>query len=108
MGLVDPNELGSHFDVHEVVVSMTPNWQQALPADPQRVAVLIGSAQGGQGALVTTQPNNGTTAGIPVPATGYMDFVFSRHGPLPAQAWYAQSQAAGAALTFITVSLRRP
>lgn len=108
MGLVDPNELGSHFDVQESVVIVSPAYAQALPADPQRVAVLWGVGVAGVAAVVTTNPAALTNDGITVPTSGYLEFCFSRHGPLPAQAWYAKSSGGGGRLTVITVSLRRP
>ena len=108
MGLVDPGQLGQHFDVLERQVALTGGAQQVLAADPQRVAVLFGAGQQVAGNQVSTRADLLAVQGWTVPTTGYLEFVFSRHGPLPGREWFGLPGAMGAILNVMEVLLRRP
>lgn len=96
-----------YFDTPKTTVitlSAAQTWEQIAPANPQRVALFIGSVQG-----VNVSPDSTISAqsgGIPLGSTTPPILLTeASHGPLCTMAWYASGNLS-AVVTVIEVVLR--
>jgi len=82
-----------------VQVDMTS--ARILAADPRRVAVIFSGDGGFSTGAVEPVGWSATPSRIFTPAGGYIEFTFSKHGPLPAGPWNGINPV-GSSLVFIT------
>src|SRR5688500_17289465 len=77
--------------------------EEVLPADPQRIAALFWLDTTLVEIVVSTSGLGPQDAHFRLASSGYPEFTFSRHGPLPACRWTFTGSVAGDSFTWTEV-----
>lgn len=89
----------------QTTVQLTMGPVQLCQANPQRVALLIGSTGGAPGSGISINPGISSGQGLPITSAQPIALYAYRDGPLVAQAWYWVS-GGGSTMDVVEVVLR--
>lgn len=93
------------FLVRSWTIALDGTVQDALPANPRRIGVMICPPPAfGQVVAFVVIPNGGQTQ-IVLPAGGTFECLYKNWGPLPGFAWKVQASAMGNTVYFIELLL---